>query len=339
MEAIQSDTFGVEYSGPNPQMEIWYLGALRAAEEMSYAMKDTAFAVIMHNLFVRGSEWTDRNLFNGEFYEQLVKLPDINKLRTGTYSNGNGANKLSNPAYQLERGCLVDQLVGQYMAHICGLGYLLKEENIKTAYRSILKYNYRASINNQNNNQQSIPAGNESGLLIASWPSESHDVYTPPYLSEVMTGFEYTAASGMIFERMKTEGVKTIEDIRNRYDGLKRNPFNEAEYGYHSVRSMASWASVLALTGFRYSGVTNSMKINSDNGNYFWCNGYAWGNLHISGNSRIKEVTVQTFGGSLELSEITLNEFGRRIISETRPLVIKNGEVSTISVFRDKNTN
>jgi len=28
------------------------------------------------------------------------------------------------PGFQLGQGCLVDQLVGQYMAHLCGLGYL-----------------------------------------------------------------------------------------------------------------------------------------------------------------------------------------------------------------------
>src|SRR5690348_12990190 len=32
---------------------------------------------------------------------------------------------------------LVDQLVGQYMAHICGLGYLLSAEHVRTTLQSL----------------------------------------------------------------------------------------------------------------------------------------------------------------------------------------------------------
>jgi non-lysosomal glucosylceramidase len=38
MEGCQHNTMDVEYYGPNPQMEFWYLGALRAAEEMARHM-------------------------------------------------------------------------------------------------------------------------------------------------------------------------------------------------------------------------------------------------------------------------------------------------------------
>ena len=69
-----------------------------------------------------------------------------------------------------------------------------------------------------------------------------------------MTGFEYTAAVGMLYEG-QTRGLKCIAAIRDRYDGRKRNPFDEAECGHHYARAMATWAAVLALTGFRYSGV------------------------------------------------------------------------------------
>ena len=75
-----------------------------------------------------------------------------------------------------------------------------------------------------------------------------------------MTGFEYTAAVGMLYEGMTGEGLQSIRDIRARYDGLKRNPFDEAECGHHYARAMASWAAVLALTGFQYSAVTRELR-------------------------------------------------------------------------------
>lgn len=44
MEGSQHNTMDVNYFGPNLQMGFWYMGALRAAEEMATAMKDDKFA-------------------------------------------------------------------------------------------------------------------------------------------------------------------------------------------------------------------------------------------------------------------------------------------------------
>lgn len=65
----------VDYYGPNPQMGFWYMGALRAAEEMALAMKDKAFAGKCRHLFEKGSAWMDENLFNGEYYEHKITDP------------------------------------------------------------------------------------------------------------------------------------------------------------------------------------------------------------------------------------------------------------------------
>ena len=49
----------------------------------------------------------------------------------------------------------------------------------------------------------------------------------------------------MIYENMNTEALNIISDVRNRYDGYKRNPFNEEECGNHYARAMASWSALL----------------------------------------------------------------------------------------------
>lgn len=59
MEGCQHNTMDVEYYGPNPQMEFWYLGALRAAQEMARFMKDKEFETKCATLFRNGSKWTD----------------------------------------------------------------------------------------------------------------------------------------------------------------------------------------------------------------------------------------------------------------------------------------
>lgn len=53
MEGSQHNTMDVNYFGPNPQMGFWYLGALRAAEEMALAMHDKSFARQCRKLFTQ----------------------------------------------------------------------------------------------------------------------------------------------------------------------------------------------------------------------------------------------------------------------------------------------
>jgi uncharacterized protein (DUF608 family) len=314
MEGIQHNTMDVEYYGPNPQMEFWYLGALRAAEEMAAAMNDSDFRQTVHELFLRGSAWTDANLFNGEYYEQIIKTPS-DSIVSPVFRAGMGSLKSSEPEYQLGKGCLVDQLAGQYMAHICGLGYLAKKENIQKTLESIRLYNHVEEMNDNFNNMRSFAMGKESGLLMASWPKGRPEIPFP-YYSEVMSGFEYTAAAGMLYEGMTDDGLKTISEIRNRYDGLKRNPFDEAECGFHYARAMASWAAVIALTEFNYSGVSGIMQIKAtENSPVFWSNGYGWGNVLVEGKGKSRNVTINVFGGKLDLKKFILKGILRNSLS------------------------
>ena len=302
MEGVQSNTMDVEYYGPNPQEGTWYLGALKAVEEMAVKMNDKDMAMKCRKLFNNGSKWIDANLFNGEYYVQKVMVSDTADIPKGQII-GMGAKNNSNPDYQLGDGCLVDQLVGQYMSHVCGLGYLLKEENVKTTLQSIMKYNYRSDLNDHFNCMRSFALGNEAALLMASYP-KSRPVNPFPYFTEVMTGFEYTAAIGMLYEDQTDNGLKCIQNIRDRYDGRKRSPFDEAECGHHYGRAMDSWSSILALTGFHYSGVTDEISFNNLTGKYFWSNGYAYGTIDMSDTSKGKKVILTVLNGKLESKKI-----------------------------------
>lgn len=50
-----------------------------------------------------------------------------------------------------------------------------------------------------------------------------------------------------------------VRGVRNRYDGERRNPWNEVECGNHYARAMASWSLLLAFSGFRYSAPERTM--------------------------------------------------------------------------------
>ncbi len=311
MEGCQHNTMDVEYYGPNPQMGIWYLGALRACEEMARHQGDDAFADTCRSLFERGSRWIDGNLFNGEYYEHHIRPPKDKSAVAPALLVGMGAKDLSNPDYQLGAGCLVDQLVGQYTAHVCGLGYLVEPDHVRKTLASIMQYNYRESLYDHFNCMRSFAMGDESALLMASYPKDRPE--NPfPYFSEVMTGFEYTAAVGMLQEGQIDEGLKCIANIRDRYDGLKRSPFDEAECGHHYARAMASWAAVPALTGFHYSGVDKAMTFAKKEGTHFWSNGNAWGSCTVERAGDASKVTLAVMKGQLDLTEFRLSGFGVR---------------------------
>ena len=154
---------------------------------------------------------------------------------------------------------------------------------------------------------RSFALGDEPALLMASYPKERPQ-YPFPYFTEVMTGFEYTAAIGMLYEGQTKDGLKCIQNIRDRYDGLKRNPFDEAECGHHYARAMASWAGYMALSGFQYSGIEKSMQFTSEPGNYFWSNGSAWGNCIIEPGDKQATIKLSVLHGTLELDQFKLGE-------------------------------
>ena len=312
MEGEQSNTMDVSYYGPNPQMQFWYLGALRAAEEMSKAMRDKPFEKKCHDLYVSGRRWTDANLFNGEYYEQKITDPE-----TFAFLDLSDP-KVKIPDYQLWKGCLVDQLVGQYMAHICGLGDLAAPEHLKTTMQSVMKYNYVADFSRHFNNMRSYVMGDESGLLMASWPKGRLKVPFP-YFAETMTGFEYSAAVEMAYEGMESDALKCVTSIRNRFDGAKRSPFDEPECGRHYARSMASWALLLAWSDFHYSAVEKTMNFTSRPGRYFWSNGYAYGVCEVGGT----EVSLTLLGGHLDLDRLTLT--GKKS-PVAKKIALKEGE-------------
>lgn len=310
MEGSQHNTMDVNYFGPNPQMGFWYMGALRAAEEMALAMKDKAFAKKCRKLFEGGSAWMDANLFNGEYYEHKITDPN-----TFAFLDMNDPN-VAVPGFQLGKGCLVDQLVGQYMAHICGLGYLGNKDNIRTALHSIMKYNFVPDFSRHFNNMRSYVIGDDAGLLMASWPKGRLEVPFP-YFAEVMTGFEYCAAVGMIYEGMTDDAMTCIKAIRDRFDGSRRNPFSEPECGHHYARSMASWATVLAMSDFHYSGVDRRMHFTSVPGTYFWSNGYAWGTCKVETD----RVTLSVLNGLLDICSLSV---GDNVMKNKTP--IREGE-------------
>jgi hypothetical protein len=217
-----------------------------------------------------------------------------------------GSADLSQPVLQLGAGCLIDQLVGQYAAHVVGLGYLLDKAKVRTTLRSILKHNRRTSFHDHFNHLRSYALGDESALLMASYPRGQRPARPFPYYNEVMTGFEYTVAAHLLYEGQDAAALQTIADIRARYDGRRRSPFDEAECGHHYARAMASWACVLAASGFRYSAVSQTIGFAGRPGTWFWSTGYAWGTCTVRRGKKGMRAELTVLFGDLSLRRFTL---------------------------------
>ncbi|KYP16605.1 GH116 family glycosyl-hydrolase [Flavihumibacter sp. CACIAM 22H1] len=304
MEGPQHNTMDIEYYGPNPQMAGWYLAALESGRQMAAYLKDTAFEKECAALYRQGRTWVELNLFNGQYYEQQIPAGKPQRA-------------------QLGKGCLVDQLVGQYLAHTAGLGYILDRKQQLTTLRSIYRFNQVTDFNNHINTFRSFALGKESGLIMASYPRGGLLEEPFPYYTEVMTGFEYSTASHMLYEGMDKEGVELIQQVRSRYNGKNRNPFNEGEYGHRYARAMAAWAAVLGWTGFSYSAIEQEFTVKQRAGNYFWSNGYAYGTYQVENRNGRLKIGIQVTEGKLRLKRINVGAVSR-ILKEGMEL--KEGE-------------
>ncbi len=314
LEGVQHNTYDVEFYGPNPQCGIYYLGALRAGEEMARQAGDTATAERCRQLFDQGSRWIDEHLFNGEYYVQQVRGMPKERIHKATLSTF-GSENTETPEFQVGEGCLVDQLVGQYQAEVAGLGPLLKTANIRKALESIYRYNYKRELYEHESVQRIFALNDESALVICDYGKGKRPRIPFSYYAEVMTGFEYTAATHMMYAGMIREGVECVENIRKRYDGERRNPWDEAECGHHYARAMAAWTGILALSGFRYHGGEKRVEVfprwPSPRFRSFWSTASAWGIF----SRTARRCSLLVTEGKLEVRELAFSGGGAGAVS------------------------
>ena len=237
-------TLDEPWHGQIPWLSSLYLAALKAGEQMATEMGDAEFAQDCRDRAAKGRTAMDAKLFNGEWF---VQIPDpANPEKLGAYET-----------------CHIDQVLGQGWAWQVGLERVLNAATTRSALRSIWKYNFTRNL--EAYDRQSDPKGRpyfargEGGLVMtanALGRKVPLGIYSPfaCYLNETMNGFEYQAAAHMIAEGLVKEGLAVIRTVDDRYDGNKRNPFNEIECGDHYARSLASYGALIAISGFEYHG-------------------------------------------------------------------------------------
>jgi non-lysosomal glucosylceramidase len=316
----QHHTLDMELFGANSWLSGFYLAALKAGAEMAEAMQEPDRAREYRTIFNKGKAWVDRELFNGAYYMQKIDLKDKNLL--DPYANdphvftsywNDESNELK---YQIGNGCAIDQVVAQWHANLCGLGEIFDPEQTRSALRSIYHHNYKRNMRDFFNPCRIFATQDEGGVTICEWPDLDEKPRVPiTYAEECMNGFEYQAAIHMIQSGMVDEGMEIIAAIRHRYDGERRNPWNEFECGSNYARSMASYALLPAFSGFACDMTRGYLAFAPlvDDFSGFWSLASGWGLFKQSGSG----ASLSVLYGKLELREISLPKLDERDVTLT----------------------
>jgi len=217
-------------------------------------------------LLGKGLSYMDERLFNGEYYIQNLQWENLragdpadfgSHTYAGQYSEeAQELLKKEGPKYQYGNGCLADGVLGYWLAEVSGMDDFANVGHIASHLAALHKYNLKQDLSEHANPQRPTFAfGDEGGLLLCTWPHGDKLSLPFVYSDEVWTGIEHQAASHMMLRGLVKAGLEVVKASRDRYDGKKRNPYNEYECGHWYARAMSSYSYLFALTGARYDAV------------------------------------------------------------------------------------
>ncbi len=289
MTGARLNTLDLHFNSPETMCGSLYQAALLAGEKMALHMGDVEAAQEYRKVFESGKKLSDEKLFNGEYYHQM--LP----------ADGD---------YQLGIGCISEQVHGQLYSRMLDFEDIYSRENLHKAMASLFKYNYCDDFSGRINANRVYAINNERGILIADWPKGGKPVHPLLYCDETQIGYEYQVAGNLLYEGYLLEGLTVFKSIRDRFDGKKRNPYNEFECGNHYVRSMGNYSALLALSGYRYSAVEKLLKltpqINADDFRVFFGADSGWGAVAQKMADGKQTVTIEVQQGKLAVGKFLL---------------------------------
>ena len=270
------NTYDIEFWGPDGMCTSFYAGALNSIIEIGHYLNEDVTKY--EHLLKKAQDYMETNLWNGEYFFQDIqwkglKTPDPTKAQSFQSSYSEEARKIlekEGPKYQYGNGCLSDGIIGCWMSLVCGLDEPIDQSKVTGHLESVYKYNLKHCLADHANPQRpGYAVGNDGGLILCSWPKGGKLSLPFVYSDEVWTGIEYQVASHLIFEGKVKEGLDIVRTVLNRYDGIKRNPFNQYECGSWYARALSSYSLIQALTGVRYDAVTKTLHIESKVGKNF----------------------------------------------------------------------
>lgn len=200
---------------------------IEAAKVMGDKKAETQYAGILKN----GKKLLGEKIWNGKYFR-------LYHTDTTSYKTHDGTGAEVNVEVPLQdEGCLTDQLIGQWVSHMSGLGYFTDKQNIRSALKNIMALSFTP----------------DAGLRNCSWPNDAflHDIPWSCWVDQAntpWTGVELAFSSFLIYEGLVDESLQLIRSVEERYRraGLY---WNHQECGGHYYRAMSAWTILNAFLG------------------------------------------------------------------------------------------
>lgn len=310
LEESHHNTYDINYYGPDGHCGSFYLGALAAMVRMGHALGDDVSQY--ETLLRKGAARMRKELYNGEYFIQIVQKEGLDRNfapvnpqdQSDAYRDAAATVNEQGPKYQYGTGCLSDGVLGLWMAKTCGIDEDLIDGAMVTSHlTAIHKYNLKHDLTQHANPQRpTFAMGDDGGLLLCTWPRGGKPLLPFVYSDEVWTGIEYQVASHLMMVGKLDEGREIVRVCRDRYDGVRRNPFNEYECGHWYARAMSSFALIQGYACLRYDAVDKTLHVGPHVGDFRapLFTGKGFGVVERKGD----HVTVQVRAGEIPVSKI-----------------------------------
>lgn len=272
--------------------------AALAAKDLSFPKLSAKYDKISKD----GINLMDKHLWNGSYYNLY-----------NDYSGDKGEDK----------GCLTDQLIGQWVAHTSGMGRLFDSERVSSSMDAILASSFIE----------------DSYLRNCTWPENK--AYLPMAETDLWvdqantpwTGVELAFASFLIYEGKTEEGKAVIKAVDDRYRkaGLY---WDHQEFGGHYYRPMSSWSILNALSGFvlKNNHYSFSPNENKTQFKYFFSANAGTGFLEKNSEGRI---SLQSRSGQLSMKSLAL-PVGLWAKGRKYSILINGSELNSVKAIETK---
>lgn len=301
LEGRQHHTLDMEMFGPSSWLQGMYSAALQAAGEIAGYLGEEETAREYLALSENGRKYIREALFNGRYFFHKLDLSDksyTEKFDCPEYWN----EERRQLKYQIGQGCEIDQMLAQWHADLCGLGDIFDPAQVQIALKHLFANNYIPNLRNFTNPWRVFALNDEGAAIMCTYPEGSQKPVIPiSYCEEAMTGFEYALAGLLISRGFRQEGVQIVRSVRDRYDGEKRNPYNEIECGSNYARPMSSFALLPILSGLEFDlphGYVGFSPKQTGDFCCFFSLGTGWGRLEKHSGY----AAIRLYGGCLQLS-------------------------------------
>lgn len=315
LEEPHHNTYDIEFWGADGMCTSFYLGAIYAFIKMSAQVDEDAS--FYQELLTKGRLKMENELFDGEYFIQKIQVEGLNaanpveasKISMGGQYSEEALELLQKegPKYQYGKGCLSDGILGMWIARMCGLPDIVDSDKIRSHLLAVHKYNLKEDLSTHINPQRpSFAMGDESGLLLCSWPKGGKLSLPFVYSNEVWTGIEYQVAAHLMLMGQVQEGLDIVQACRDRYTGIVRNPFNEYECGSWYARAMSSFGMIQGLTGLFYDAVDEILYVDSKIGDFscFISTETGYGLVHLKGD----QATLEVVSGEINTKKIMVGK-------------------------------